>query len=298
MTSSSPSARSTPPLSGSRMLVALAHPDDESFGLGGTLALYARRGVEIHLVMGTRGEAGTVAAEFLQDGRTVPELRLAELDCAAKTLGLGGVSFLGFRDSGMAGSDDNRRPDALAAAPVEEVAARMVRALRTVRPHVVLTHDPRGGYGHPDHIAMHRGTLRAFHLAAQPDFLPEAGPPHAAAKLYYQIFGRTWLRRVMWLLPLFGMNPRRFGRNKDMDLTEITSVEYPAHARLDIQSVLDVKRAAGACHASQQMPSVRGPLAFILRPSAGWESYFRAHPGAPLDLHETDLFQGVDLSAA
>lgn len=294
---SSASSSSDPDLRQARMLVALAHPDDESFGLGGTLAWYARRGVQVQLVMGTRGEAGTVSPDFLRGHQTVADLRLAELDCAVRTLGLAGVTYLGFRDSGMAGSDDNRHAEALAAAPVDEVAARIVRAIRAMRPQVVVTHDPRGGYSHPDHIAMHRATLRAFHLAADAGFLPGDGPPHAADKLYYHVFSRTWLRRLVWTMPLFGMNPRRFGRNADMDLIEIASVQYPVHARIDIRPVLSVKRAASDCHASQHMPAFRGPLAWALRPAAGWESYFRAHPAAPDGLRETDLFQGLTVPA-
>ncbi len=289
---------SDPALHRPRLLVALAHPDDESFGLGGTLALYARQGVQVHLVLGTRGEAGTVSPDLLQGGQTVADLRLAELDCAVRTLGLAAVTQLGFRDSGMAGSPDNRHPEALAAAPVDEVAARVVRVIRALRPQVIVTHDPRGGYGHPDHIAIHRATLRAFHLAADPGFLPGDGPPHAADRLYYHVFSRTWLRRLVWTMPLFGINPRRFGRNADMDLIEIASVQYPVHARIDIRSVLSVKMAASDCHASQHMPTFRGPLAWALRPAAGWESYFRAHPAAPDGLRETDLFQGLAVPAA
>lgn len=285
-------------LDGARLLVALAHPDDESFGLGGTLALYARRGVQVHLAVGTGGEAGTVAPEFLRGDRTVSQVRQAELDCAARTLGLASVIHLGFRDSGMAGSADNRHPEALAAAPVDQVAARLVREIRRIRPQVILTHDPRGGYGHPDHVAMHRAALRAFHLAADAGFLPGEGPPHAAERLYYHVFSRTWLRRLVWTMPLFGMDPRRFGRNADMDLIEIASVQYPVHARLDIRRVLSVKRAASECHASQQMPAFRGPLAWALRPAAGSESYFRAHPAAPDGLRETDLFEGLAVAAA
>jgi N-acetyl-1-D-myo-inositol-2-amino-2-deoxy-alpha-D-glucopyranoside deacetylase len=89
------------------LLAVLAHPDDESFGMGGTLALYAARGVEVHLVCATRGEVGEVAPELLNRFESIAELRESELRCAAGNLGLAGVHFLGYRDSGMSGSPDN-----------------------------------------------------------------------------------------------------------------------------------------------------------------------------------------------
>ena len=102
-----------------------AHPDDETFGIGATLALYVLRG---------------------------------------------------YRDSGMGGSEQNKHPDALAMAPIEEVAERMVKIIRELKPDVVLTHDAGGGYGHPDHIATHNATVKAFYAAGDPAQYPKAGP--------------------------------------------------------------------------------------------------------------------------
>ncbi len=107
------------------MLAVLAHPDDESFGPGGTLALYARRGVDVHLVCATRGEVADGLPRNCWPGTpSIGALREHELRCAAGHLGLTGVHFLGYRDSGMPGSEDNRHPQALAAAPLDEVAGR------------------------------------------------------------------------------------------------------------------------------------------------------------------------------
>ena len=107
------------------LLSVLAHPDDESFGMGGTLALYARRGVAVHLVCATRGEAGDVDEPYLEGFSTIAERREAELRCAAMKLGLAGVQFLGYRDSGMPGTHDNQHPQALINAPLEHVAAQV-----------------------------------------------------------------------------------------------------------------------------------------------------------------------------
>src|SRR4030065_2374333 len=105
------------------LLACLAHPDDETFGMGGTLALYARRQVQVHLVCATRGDVGDVDHELMQGFSTIAERRESELRCAAGILGLTGIYFLGYRDSGMPGTADNQHPNALAAQPVDDVAA-------------------------------------------------------------------------------------------------------------------------------------------------------------------------------
>src|SRR3972149_3799748 len=123
------------------ILAVLAHPDDESFGMGGTLAYYAAKGVDVHLVCATRGEAGTVDAEFMKGYKSIAELREAELRCAAKALGLKRASYLGFRDSGMAGHKDNQLRSPLFKASVFRGADKIVAHVRRLRPQVVLTFD-------------------------------------------------------------------------------------------------------------------------------------------------------------
>ncbi|MCX6035685.1 MAG: PIG-L family deacetylase, partial [Chloroflexi bacterium] len=167
------------------LLAVLAHPDDESFGMGGTLALYASRGVEVHLVCATRGEVGEVTPELLKGFESIAKLRESELRCAAGVLGLTGVHFLGYRDSGMPGSLDNTHPQALAAQPLDEVAKNVVCYIRELKPQVVLTFDPIGGYRHPDHIAIQRATVRAFEQAGNPDFAADSLPVYAPERLYF-----------------------------------------------------------------------------------------------------------------
>src|SRR4030042_4230109 len=134
------------------MRVCLAHPDDETFGMGGTLALYSRRGVEVHLVCATRGDVGEMDQELLKGFDSVAERRESELRCAAQILGLRGVHFLGYRDSGMPGTADNEHPNALAAQPTPQVAARVAEYIRQLKPQVVVTHDPIGGDKDPHPI--------------------------------------------------------------------------------------------------------------------------------------------------
>ena len=158
------------------ILSVLAHPDDESFGMGGTLALYAEQGVQVYLICATRGEAGEVGPDYLQNYDSIGELREAELRCAAGHLGLAGVYFLDYRDSGMTGSADNDHPQALIQAPVDEVAVKIASLMREIKPQVVLTFDPIGGYRHPDHIAIHEATRQAFNLAGDPAFVSDLPP--------------------------------------------------------------------------------------------------------------------------
>lgn len=278
-----------------RLMAVLAHPDDETFGIGGTLALYSWCGAETHYVCATQGEVGEMPAEQLLGYAEPAERRVAELRAAAARLGLSSVTFLGYRDSGMQGAADNAHPRALAAAPEDEVVARVVQQIRLRRPQVVITFDPIGGYRHPDHLAIQRATLRAFHAAADPAF-PSGLPPYAPQKLYFNTFSRTFLRAAVAGLRLFGRDPRRFGTNADVDLLSIAEVEFPIHARIDIRAVDSVKAAASACHASQGGgPPTQGALGALFRLFGGHEVYMLAHPDPAPGLHETDLFAGVQL---
>jgi LmbE family N-acetylglucosaminyl deacetylase len=277
------------------LLAVLAHPDDETFGMGGTLAMYARKGAEVHLVCATRGEVGSVDPKFLEGFESIGERRESELCCAADLLGLAGVHFLGYRDSGMPGSPDNTHPKALAAQPVEEVAHKVAHYIRKLRPQVVVTNDPIGGYKHPDHIAVHRATLRAFELADDPGFEDEF-PPFKPSKLYYTIFPKGFLKAALLVLPLIGQDPRHFGRNKDIDLVDIVKDgDFPVHARINYRSVVSLKDEATACHASQLAggPPNRGPMRWVGKLVGAKDTYMRAIPVADKHLHEKDLFEGV-----
>lgn len=276
------------------ILAVLAHPDDESFGMGGTLALYARKGYDTYYVCATRGEAGTVDQEFLDGFKDTAELRTEELNRAAKILGLKGVFFLGYRDSGMPGMDANKHPDAQVNHSIDEVAGKVVRYVRELKPDIVLTFDPIGGYKHPDHIHIHNATVLAFEKAVDPSFHPEAGAPFKPRALYYHVFPRGFLKWMTRLMPLVGKDPHKWGRNGDIDLTELV-VDFPIHARVNIRSVAEVKREAGAQHASQGGVGMRrGLMGFVTRVFGEKEEYMRAYP--PVNgTHrvQRDLFDGI-----
>lgn len=277
-----------------RLLAVLAHPDDESFGMGGTLALYAQRGVAAYLVCATRGEVGSMDADCLDGFNDISERREFELRCAAQELGLADVHFLGYRDSGMPGSPDNQNPQALVAAPLEEVVAKVAHYIRLLRPQVVLTFDPIGGYRHPDHIAIHQATVRAFQTAADPAMYPDDLPPYQPQKLYYHTISRRFLRLMVRLLPLIGKDPHRWGRNGDIDLAALAEDDFPVHAVIDFGIVRERKTRASLCHASQGGAAMaRGFMGWVMRMGSSKETFMRACPPPVPGRAEKDLFDGI-----
>ena len=281
------------------LLFVGAHPDDELFGPGGTLAKYAQQGAKVYYACGTRGEVGEASAEHLAGYTSTSEMRSSELACAAEALGLANVIYLDYRDSGMPGSPNNTAAGALAAAPLDDVTERIVKIMRAVRPQVVLTFDPIGGYRHPDHIAIHNATVKAFQAAGDPAQFPAAGAAFQPQKLYYDVISRRLLRLAVRVLPLVGRDPRRFGTNHDVDLVNLTNVDFPIHTRLSIPpEAARAKAAAMACHRSQLqgMPSDRGVLGWLMRVMGREELFMRAQPpvtdGQP---RETDFFERVVL---
>lgn len=284
-----------------RMLVALAHPDDESFGMAGTIAYYAQQGVEITLICATNGDVGSADEKFLQKYKSMSELRLNELNCAAQKLGFANVITFGYRDSGMAGSPDNDHPGSLFQASLDDVAQRVTQVIREARPQVVITFDPYGGYGHPDHIKIHQATIEAFEAAGDPAQYPEQIEngllPYHPQKLYFLTRDRSMLRWQVRLMPLFGTNPAKVGRNKDINLYEIAQHQYPIHTRINTRTVADIADEARRCHASQLSGGGQGFSLFNLLTRVFYDNtdtFSRSYP--PVNnkhVRETDLFEGV-----
>lgn len=276
-----------------RLLIAYAHPDDESFGLGGMIAAYVARGVEVTLICATNGERGVAKPEFMTGYSSVKELRLAELDKAVKVLGLQRLVLLDYKDSGMMGAETTDDPECLWQAPQDEVTRRVVEVIREVRPQVVVTFNKYGGYGHPDHIAIQRATTEAFYKASDPAY--ETGQaPYAPQKLYYSSINKSMIQMGIWVTRLRGQDPRRLGRNKDIDIVRILDNVEPSHATVEIADYLDIWDEASACHASQ----VGGGFVRIPRPLrrrfVRRQAFTRVVPvptGNFID--ERDLFVGV-----
>lgn len=291
--------RSKTPPTDQRLLISLAHPDDEAFGMGGAIAYYAERGVTIGLICATNGDVGTVDPEFLEGYDTIGALRLDELRCAAEMLGISDLVTFGYRDSGMMGTPDNDHPDCLWQADEDVVTGRIVHEIRRFRPQVVVTFDPFGGYGHPDHIYMHRATTRAFFEASEagkyPEHRAEGLEPFQPAKLYYSAFPRFPLKLRVWLTRLRGEDPRHMGRNHDLDLQAALDNTLPTHARLNVARYQDVWDAAAGCHASQGNPRNTNSLLDRVRHLIyRHQEFTRAYPQPNGRVTvERDLFEGI-----
>lgn len=277
-----------------RLLIAYAHPDDESFGLGGMIAKYVSQGVEVSLICATNGDVGTVSPEMLNGYSSIADLRLAELDKAAEILKLTHVFKFGYKDSGMMGSPTCDDSGCLWQAPQEEVTRRVVEVIRQVRPHVVVTFNKYGGYGHPDHIAIQRATTAAFPLAGDPTYQTGNLAPYAPQKLYYSSIARRQLNMIIRVMKMRGQNPRALGKNHDIDLVQIVENAEPIHTLVDIRHFYRHWDAASAVHKSQlggRMPRVPKSLRPILTPYQGFTRVYPAPPRPRVDEH--DMFEGV-----
>jgi LmbE family N-acetylglucosaminyl deacetylase len=281
-----------------RLLVALAHPDDESFGPAGTIIHYASQGIGVHYICATRGEAGHVDPELLKGIKSLAELRTQELKCAARHLGLAAVHLLGYHDSGMAGAPENRNPGCLFQAPLDEVAERIVRLIRQIKPQVVLTFDPTGGSFHPDHLKMNQATTLAFHTAGNPDCFAHQSEqglaPYRPQKLYYMVFPLWWAKAAVRILPLFGQDPAAMGRNKDINLKQILSQEpQVVTTRINISPYLDASEQAARCHVSQISGGYNHFPRFLRKWLFRFDRYARIIPPFEEERIEGDLFAGI-----
>jgi LmbE family N-acetylglucosaminyl deacetylase len=157
-------------------MAVFAHPDDEAFGTGGTLAKYASAGCDVFLVTATRGEAGQIAEPQLATPANLPAVREHELRCACEIYGIHPPRFLDYVDGQMAIVHQG------------QAVGKLVRILREIKPQVIITFGPDGIYGHYDHIAIHRWVIIAVHLAADPDCFPdpEICEPHRVDKVYFR----------------------------------------------------------------------------------------------------------------
>lgn len=275
-----------------RLLTILAHPDDESFGPGGTFAKYAAEGVEVHICIATDGAVGSIeeGMEHIRDNLVA--VRAAELEKAVTILG-GILHRLDYRDSGMKGDPANNDPLAWIRSDDEEAIGRIVALIRTIRPQVIVTHDPTGGYYHPDHIRCCHVVTRAFFAAADPQQYSHLGEPFQSGRLYYTAFSKTWTNFFSLILRLGGQDPTKIGRNRDIDVTRLGVSAERLHAKIDYARYWDQKERASAAHLSQGGGN-GGPFRFV--PSAlrrylfGNDTFIRAFPIVPDGFREDNLF--------
>ncbi|MFE0778658.1 N-acetyl-1-D-myo-inositol-2-amino-2-deoxy-alpha-D-glucopyranoside deacetylase [Streptomyces sp. NPDC058861] len=287
-----------------RLLLVHAHPDDESINNGVTMARYAAEGALVTLVTCTLGEEGEVIPPGLahlapdREDRLGPH-RVGELAAAMAELGVTDHRFLGgpgrFRDSGMMGAEQNGRDGAFWSTPVDDAAPHLVEVIRETRPQVMVTYDPDGGYGHPDHIQAHRVATRAAELAADPAFRPDLGPAHAIAKVYWNRVPRPAAEAGFARLRAEGS---AFPAVAEID--DVPGVVDEDRITAEIAATPEQaarKTAAMAAHATQV--AVDGPF-FALSNDLGqpiltteYYELVRGVHGAPGGARETDLFAGV-----
>lgn len=275
------------------LLGIFAHPDDESFGPGATLARYAAEGVDVHVIIATDGIEGSVEKSVdLPAHETLAQVRSGELSRAAIALGLASIWSLPYRDSGMRGSPSNQHPHALIQQPLPQLVEEVLGYVERLQPQVILTHDPFGGYGHPDHVRVCEATTAAFHIAAARGV---NGGSRGPQKLYYTAFDKRLLKWITRIMPLLGHDPTAIGRNKDINLVEIATWYTPVNTKIFVEDYQGRRERASLAHASQYSggPSYTRYLPqFVRRRMLQNDSFTRAFP-APSGPIETDLFADV-----
>ncbi len=277
------------------LLAVLPHPDDESIAVGGTLSRYRRAGVETHVVTCTGGEAGDNLAGIDLQGRTMPDVRREEMDAAVAVLGLSSHAWLGYRDSGMAGTPENDHPEAFTNADLDEAAGRLAAHVRRLRPDVVVSDDEHGTYGHPDHVMAHRVTVAALALAADPTAVLD-DPPHRVRLHVAHTISREGVQRMHDDLTSRGLQ-------SPFDEEAVGSFGTPSDqiaTVVDVREDFPTKRAAMLAHRSQ----IAEDSAFFNFPddlaetAFGHESFLVVSADPPLTEQDrarlaTDLFPGA-----
>ena len=282
---------------GFRVLLVHAHPDDETINNGATMAMYAALGASVTLVTCTRGEEGEVLIPELSHlaasaTDSLGQHRVTELALAMKELGVTDHRFLGdgaklYRDSGMMGTEPNNRPDVFWQADLEEAADLLVQVIDEVKPHVLITYDEFGGYGHPDHIQAHRVAMRAS----------EKSDWHIP-KIYWNVMPISVIQEGIDAMK--GIDSDFWGAEKAEDLPFAKDDSF-VHALIDGNAYVDKKMSAMKAHSTQI--AVDGPF-FALSNNVGlqvWGNEYytlvKGEKSAPLNEkgYESDLFAGIKL---
>jgi N-acetyl-1-D-myo-inositol-2-amino-2-deoxy-alpha-D-glucopyranoside deacetylase len=282
---------------GFRLLLVHAHPDDETINNGSTMAMYAALGAEVTLVTCTRGEEGEVLVPDLAHlAANVNDLlgdhRVEELAQAMKALGVTDHRFLGegstrYRDSGMVGTEPNNRPDTFWKADFDVATSYLVQVIDEVKPHIMITYDEFGGYGHPDHIQAHRVAMEAAKKSSWD--IP---------KIYWNVMPKSVIQEGIDAMKKIGSD---FMGAESADDLPFAKDDSFVQARIDGNAYVEQKMDAMRAHATQI--EVDGPF-FALSNNLGLQvwgyEYYNLVKGVktePFDSegHETDLFSGLVL---
>jgi LmbE family N-acetylglucosaminyl deacetylase len=274
------------------LLGLFAHPDDEQL-MSGVFAQAAADGIRTGLVCATRGEVGEIADPSLATQETLGHVREGELRAAATVLGIKYLWFLDYRDSGMMGTPPNDEPGAFYRSDPEEALRKIVTIVRDFKPNVMVTFDETGGYGHPDHLTIHKLATAAFTSAADPSLYPQAGAAWKADRLFYSAFPRSWVARLIQFIKetnlesgFAGLDVEKFGLPDEQITNEIEVAEWVA-----------LKERSMGHHRTQLNPN--SPLARMSDEfMREWRAreHFALAAGKPLPAVEAargDLFAGL-----
>ncbi len=228
------------------VLCLFAHPDDEAFGSGGTLAGLVQKGHKITMVCATNGDVGEISDPALATPENLGEVRQGELRRAMAVTGIQDVRFLGYRDSGMEGTPDNENPSSLFQAEQAKVEGQITALVDELSPDIIFTHDPTGGYGHPDHVTLYERTTSVVEAMIE-------HRPH----LYFVCFPRGNFRKLWDQMLDAGITPP-FAAEA---LESIGSPDDYVTTVKDVSAYVDIKEESLRCHQTQLDPN--GPFGKI-----------------------------------
>ncbi len=265
---------------GTLMLVH-AHPDDESISTGGVMMKAKAHGHRVVLATATRGEVGEIHNMDPEAVRPrLGEIRTEELKAAGEILGADRIEFLGYRDSGMVDTADNKDPRSFHQSRLDEAAAKLAVLIRDERPDVVVTYAEDGVYGHPDHIKAHHVTNAALDLVEREGWAPK--------KLYYTAIPRSMMEEFMKQMP-------EEAQRQNTNMRIAGTPDELVTTRVDVHDYVDQKRKAFGAHVSQNDPnSWFATMASQIYEMAFGTEYYQLVRGKPgSSLPEDDLFAGI-----
>ena len=277
------------------LLAFHAHPDDESSSTGGTLHLYAKRGEQVVVITATDGAEGEIHnyddPESMQPH--LADFRREEMAAAMSILGVEHQEFLGYRDSGMMGEESNRHPDSFWNADFMEATEKLVRLIRKYTPEVMTIYDPFGGYGHPDHINVHRVGMAAFAGAADLARFPleEGEEPWQPLKLYWT----TWPRSRAMAFAEYRFSADMMTEEEFARAQHAGTPDEDISCFIDVSAHLDLKEKALRAHRTQipddwfllNIPEEMKPKLL------GREAFVKIFDRTDAPNREDDLFAGL-----
>jgi LmbE family N-acetylglucosaminyl deacetylase len=276
-----------------KLMAIFAHPDDEG-ATAGTLAHYARRNSEVILVCATNGEVGQISDPSLASPETLGLVRQKELEAACKIIGIRRLEFLGYRDSGMEGAPENSDPRALVQADSDKVTGQIVGLIRRLKPDIVITFEPFGWYGHPDHQVISRWATSAFALAGDAGAYPDSGPIWQPQSLFQAVLPISRFQTVIQEAVEAGFIEDG-GMVENIPPERQLKTEAEVTHAIEVKDLFELKRSAMSAHQTQFSEDHifrKIPMDLMLKAS-GSEYFIQAYPPPKRKLsknHLKDLF--------